>query len=313
MLAFLAALKRRRHLLMILAASSMLVIGGATFLHGYNRDSLLDFVDQDLRKLKDEPRSIPEKALAYFFPDQFRGSRTRLNRLLDRELPAGFLPTSLFGFQPWYFWRLEAQAEPRYVLFQVKQTFKWKDPSPAAIHFFDSNGTHKGYSEIAVPWPNEVLDASLGRHGLFDCALIEIKTHHVFPQYGLTASRSFVAIEDRVALLRIEDGDGKLVANSYPRHVGPPLPPRIAAEWEELLRSSRRPNVLEALTWIGCNHRQWPELATPKEIEASRLITEVRAMPAVHKRIAELTTSENPWIREAAELAMQQLPNKGKP
>src|SRR5262245_4512626 len=96
----LSALNRRRRLLMILAAFSLLVIAGAAFWHWYNRGSILDFVDMDLRKLDDKPRTLPEKVMAHFFPDEVHGPRSRLNSILKRTLPGEFKPDRYSGFKP---------------------------------------------------------------------------------------------------------------------------------------------------------------------------------------------------------------------
>jgi hypothetical protein len=80
-----------------------------------------------------------------------------------------------------------------------------------------------------------------------------------------------------------------------------------------MLKSSDDKQVLEALTWMGGHHRteeeDWlgPDAET---LESVRLVAAVRKSPVAQKSIAELASSENQWIREAAVLAQKQLPKK---
>jgi hypothetical protein len=67
--------------------------------------------------------------------------------------------------------------------------------------------------------------------------------------------------------------------------------------------------------WIGGVHRTddlWmPEIAF-ESLQSVRLVAALRKSPVVRQRIAELTVSENQWIREAAVLAQEQLPKKAE-
>lgn len=169
------------------------------------------------------------------------------------------------------------------------------------------------------------MSAFVSNCAIIGANAIEVQTEAVFG--GKDVRRQLYGIlENRVALLRIEDASGNLLANEYQystHQIGPDPPTRTEEQWELLLCSSDRASVLEALTWIGGRHyegEQLPDfsLLSQREIaaekaESVRMAAAVRVRSAVQKRIGELATSDNPWIREAAELAMTQLPKKDLP
>jgi hypothetical protein len=184
--------------------------------------------------------------------------------------------------------------------------------SRAAIHFLSPDGTYQGHSDFATGWRIDIVDAALVDNELVGALVIEIKTGPSI--HGAPIGRQVYGIfPGRVALLRIEDLDGKLETNGYGRPepaFGPAPPPRSPEEWEALLVSSDRTKILEALTWIAGYHRLPQDLqdsAEREEKEAARVIEAVRKSATVQKRIAELATSENQWLREAARLAQDTL------
>jgi hypothetical protein len=121
------------------------------------------------------------------------------------------------------------------------------------------------------------------------------------------ARQYYRRLGDRLVLVRLEDDQGRYARNIYeaPNHtIGPKIPRRNAADWEASLSSTDPAEVLWALVWIGGRHADTSafspgvRLETPEDAKA---VAEVRQRPGVQKRIAELTLSSNPWIREAAQ------------
>jgi hypothetical protein len=318
MLAFL----KKRTVRWVLASILVFLVGGGVLLYWYSRGSLADFVDVDLRKLDDTHATALGKFLNGILPDQFPGTRTKLNQILSHTLPKEFQTEDadwekMTGVEPWYIWRVKLGGGSRLMYFEGHSLFVIPSASGARIHFFDSKGKYEGTSEFLTGWRIQILDAALVNHEIPGSAVIEIKTAPSIN--GASIGRQFYAIfENRVALIRVEDEDGKPIANCYryPNHqLGPSPPIRTMEEWAELLRFSERVHVLEALVWMGGDHftvadRERGEIAR-ESLESVRLVAAVRNSQIVQKRIAELTVSENQWIREAAVLAQQQLPKKG--
>jgi hypothetical protein len=312
---------KKRRIRWLLAITLVILLGGGALLYWYSRVSLADFVDLDLRALDDTPQTTVGKMLNQIMPGQFPGPQTKLNQLLKRILPEEYKPAQ--GVQPHSLWHVKTKIGPRFILLESKERV-----SGVCILFLNSQGKYKGSSEFhlgrsflgglgRLTMGPTMADAALVNHELLGATVIAIKT--VESALGPVNGRQIYGIfENRVALLRIEDHDGNLVANHYiirEHQVGPSPPTRTKAEWEELVDSSDPTHVLEALTWIGGHHRAddiWRPEMFFESVESVRLVTAVRNSPVVQKRIAELTTSDNQWIREAAVLALEQLPKKAE-
>jgi hypothetical protein len=315
MLAFL----KKRSVRWVRASILVILLGGGALLYWYSRVSLADFVDLDLVSLDDTPQTPIDKMLNQILPDQFPGPRTKWERLLKRILPAKFehkTPLKALkvgqvvedGFEPWSLWRLKTKTWSGFILFEADSPLPggW-DPdlraSGARIHFLDATGQYESTFEFCPGYGIYLVDAAFGNHEIVGAPVIEIKTRIIdraFSQWTSDTRQFYGIVDKRLALLRIESEEGKVLANRYDdSHVrlGPSPPERTKEQWEELLLSSDRVLVLEALTWIA--GRNFTFLA-----EA------VRESLVVQKRIAELAESENEWIREAAVLAREQFQKK---
>src|SRR5262245_3188662 len=122
MLRYLTAIRRRKRLCWALAGAIAFALAGGAFLYWYGRGTLDEFVDRDLRKLDDEPKSALAKVLRRFLPAEFTSPRARLNKVLRRILPEfdSLKNESLRSFhalQPWYLWRNTTEAGPGFILF----------------------------------------------------------------------------------------------------------------------------------------------------------------------------------------------------
>ncbi len=45
----------------------------------------------------------------------------------------------------------------------------------------------------------------------------------------------------------------------------------------------------------------------PEDVEQARSVKEIRERPGVRGRVADLTRSPDPWVREAATLALEEM------
>ncbi|HEX7897408.1 MAG TPA: hypothetical protein VF950_06590 [Planctomycetota bacterium] len=135
-------------------------------------------------------------------------------------------------------------------------------------------------------------------------SLLELSASSVRINGGADVAKQFYAgIDDHLALVRLEDSRGRLVANSYDDNtIGPPLPPREAEAWERALMSSDDAEILRTLMWIGGRHREagsFPEPDDATVLNATRARA-VRQRPGVRARLEDLKKHPNAWIREAA-------------
>ncbi|MBI3410957.1 MAG: hypothetical protein HY040_21695 [Planctomycetes bacterium] len=303
-----------------LAVAVFLAIAAGIVAHWMNRETLADFADEpDLRHFEKKHRQLSplEKTLSYFFPSQYLSRRERLVALLQQTVPSEFWgPGSGAG----YLWRQETNAGSRFVLLMAKRTKVLNADPPeddltVSIHFLDSNAKYQGNSQFSLCAHEILSEATLVDHPIVGAPVIRIRTF--INGIGRESGPRFYGVfRDRVALLRIESLNGRLDSYDYrdSKHsVGPAPPTRTEMEWEALLNSVDLREVLEGLTWIGAMHDLRADLdgIDPGELPADmRLIAAVRRRPGVQRKIAELTESNNQWIREAALLAQFWIPKK---
>jgi hypothetical protein len=79
----------------------------------------------------------------------------------------------------------------------------------------------------------------------------------------------------------------------------------------KMLSSAEPMVVLEALLWIGGNHRRdlgaTPPNVSMEDRDVAELVASVRQRPAVQRTLEELSCSENQYVRQAVRLAAQEL------
>jgi hypothetical protein len=109
----------------------------------------------------------------------------------------------------------------------------------------------------------------------------------------------FASHDGRPALIRVEDGAGKLRGRVYPRagaqHRDERFPAPSSVRWNEMLSDSRPAAILEALLWLGLRYSTVRPEGVAEVLERSDIL----------RRVQALRTSPNPWIREAVELALR--------
>lgn len=253
-------------------------------------ESLEPFVDADLRQLED---------------------KAELNAALSIHLPEGNRPWH--GPEPWHLWRHELPHErPGYVLFEGQHLFEIPGTSSATVHVLSRSGAVLGSTEFSTGWRIDLQEAAYRDHPELG-RIIEVASA---PTIGGRSIRRqmYGIIENRVALLRMEDGEGNLLRNDFanPNHtIGPPPPDRTANEWEDSLDSNNPQVVLESLTWIGGFHRLDPNPPPPnafvEDTKTGQLVAAMRERAGVRNAVARRSKSEVAWIREAADKALEAL------
>jgi hypothetical protein len=253
-------------------------------------ESLESFVDADLRQLVD---------------------KTELKAVLSIHLPEDqeFWP----GPEPWHLWRHELSTNRQgFVLFEGCHIFSIPGISSAAVHVLSRSGAVLGSTKFSTGYRIDLQGAVYRNHPELG-KIIEVASAPTINGEDIRR-QMYSIIDNRVALLRLEDGAGNLVLNSYssPHYtIGPPPPDRTPEEWEESLDSDDTPVVLESLTWIGGYHRRNlnppPANASVEETTAAQLAADVRQRAGVRQAIMRLSKSDIAWIREAAQAATKSL------
>jgi hypothetical protein len=259
------------------------------------RPPLDQFVNQDLRTIGS-------------------GSQVSLKELLGECLPERYRTDVGWAYEPWYLWRQNPTDDHAdFILFEGQHIFMIPGVSRAAVHFLDSTGGYLGCSDFSTGWRIDLDSAIFRSDKVLGVQLIEILTKPIIN--GCDIRRQVYGVFDhRLALLRLEDSSGQLVVNNYynPNHtIGPNASARMPDEWEQSLLSIEPARVLEALTWLGGEHRTNLTSALDnigvENVDSAKTVVEVRNRPNVRNAIDELCQSENQWIKEAAQTAQREL------
>lgn len=255
---------------------------------------LREFAGQDLRCL-DESRIA------------------RLKSVLARCLPDSDEFEGPWGPKPWFL----LPHESGYVLFLARPLWRIPGNSSCSVHFLAAGGRHLGNVEFSTGWRIQIEGATFNFDKALGVPIIEVASAPSIN--GDDIRRQIYSVfGGRLALLRLEDSGGNLVQNDYwhPNHtIGPRTPLLAAEEWEQRLRGKDLAQVLEALTWIGGDHRLDP---TPppsdwclEDSASVRRVIEVRQRPGVQREIARLAKSDHPWVKEAAQTALDEIDDDG--
>jgi hypothetical protein len=256
---------------------------------------LQQFVGQDLRNLDNAEKARLEAVLAGCIPEW-----TNHDGFLDAE--------------PWFLWTHPgADGRPGYILFEGCHLFVIPGASSAVVHFLAADGRYLSSTRFSTGWRINIQDASFRSDPTLGVPVIEVSSTASIN--GADIRRQVYGVfGDRVALLRLEDGDGELVVNCYQYPnctIGPPAPPWPPEDWEWALRVGGPARALEALTWIGGVHRTGPEPPPPnawlEDAGSVQRLAEVRQRPETRRAIRRLTQSQNQWIKEAARAALRKL------
>jgi hypothetical protein len=239
--------------------------------------------------------------------------KERLEKLLAGCLPEAHRPGAPWAFEPWAVWRHPAGSG--HILFQGKDLFVIPGESEAAVHFFDQAGRLVGSVAFSTGWRIGLTSANLHHEPALGGDVIEVCSGPAIG--GADVARQFYGLfGSRVALLRLEDSAGAPAANDYrwPNHtIGPRVPMRTAEEWEAALLSGRPMEVLEALVWLGGEHRDPSADVAPgvhtERLEEARLVAAVRQRPSVRNAVRDLARSDSRWIEQAATLVLRKLGN----
>jgi hypothetical protein len=289
------------------------------FTHPDPLQLLEPYMDQDLRNLSEEEQLrfdslishlAPEaKTFAYPSPPQSLDLRGWWNFLKARPLPG----RRLFCPESWYLWQVTNDCEEgRLVLFQGRPLFMIPGNSSARVFVFDGRGNLLSQSDFLTGYRNTIEDA----HWLSDCGhgfpCILVDSHNVINGHDV-AAQYYALLEDTVALVRLESSTGEFETTIFSTdhfRIGPDFPVRTPAQCEVALHSRNRAEVLRTLVWLGGGH--YPDypgnrMENRKRFEEATRALETRSRQDVRAAVEALTSSEDSWVREAAQRAWKAI------
>ncbi len=226
--------------------------------------------------------------------------RTELKRSIYR-LTGVKVKTGMLHLRPWWVFEYP-DGMTRWILFEAYEGHDIPDRSHVRVHLFDKGWEYLGSSAFETGYEVYLREARLVWKSVVESYILEIQE---------TAGWQFYAIiDDRIALIRLEDREHNMLQRSYIREkpwTGPATPKRTAEQWLQSLDSENPCEVLETLVWLSGRHLSPEEerLAdwAQESVEDSRLVQTVRNSPELKKKLLILRESPNLWIRQAAELA----------
>jgi hypothetical protein len=213
-------------------------------------------------------------------------------------------------------------GKTRWILVQAYEGWNVPDVSFVKLQRFDAEWKYLGEIDFPTGYRLQLTDIKLLKAPKLPVDVIEVKVRSSGPfrlREGEKEVREedvaklrelYCVFDDRIALVRLEDKDGDLLRNPYRAaipFIGPAVPKRTVEQWQQLLHSKQAGEVLEALVWLSGSHlpsNQPRERGVSREsVEDAKRFEEVRDAAGTKKRLEELRKSDNPWIRQAAELA----------
>lgn len=202
-------------------------------------------------------------------------------------------------------------GEERYVLVEESALLSIPGDSRLHISVFDLEGKLLDSSEFGAGW--RIMLSSISFIQVKEVGeVLKVKSSPSIN--GADVRMQYYAlINDKMRLIRLEDSNGKLRINHYGAlnyTIGFTEVGRSAEDWEESLITKDEAQSLATLTWLSGVHLKadadvsgdWHE-----DLAEARLVEEVRARPAVKKIVNSLKDANNPWLREAARLAAEQM------
>lgn len=239
---------------------------------------LLSFENQDLEGLDEQSGHLVRKAINELAPHKEN----------DRIPP----------FEPRLFRTIgNTKGEQRYILVEESPQFIIPGQSTLRICIFDKAGHLLNQQEFATGWRAAIASIRIRKPYQLEHQALVVQGEYyfggaVFYQYYALSGNQIVLIYNRTnyAFDPISYGSSDV-------EIGPMIE-RSADEWQEALESSDNVEILSALMWLSGSHSDI-DPAKEDNSEGRKFLT-VRARASVQKRLAQLSESDNFWIRSAA-------------
>ncbi len=214
-----------------------------------------------------------------------------------------------FDYHPWRIWRFqEKQQATLYVLLDVDNTGPHPGSTGIRVTMLDNRGKMLTETIFKTGWRCYLRGVSLLESAEEDYPLIVLETDSwLGPDY---AKQIYAKIGAHFDLVRVENSTGQATRNRYyVRHFqcGPLIPQQSESAWETDLKSEERFRVLRALIWLGGVHSDLPVDQTKEEAEKQEealLVREMLKQKKVQDILQKCAASKDPWIKEAARLAL---------
>jgi hypothetical protein len=305
---------RRRHALRSVIAGLLLLLP-ASF--GYSAEKeppagLGEYVGQDLSQLDKEQAA-----------EFWRAFRTLTGDKPEEKKTFG-------SFQPWSVSRFRS-GKGAWIFVEVYPGYAIPDVSGVRVHVFDKQWKRIAKSEFPTGYRFFLQQATVKSDEALGQDLLVVKVTSAGPflvrpdgtekpafEQGDFQRQYYALTGDRMALVRLEDNEKKLVRNSYRWSTpmkGGAIPRRSREQWIESLSSGSAAEQLATLVWLSGSHLKSSEKryenVSQESLADSKLFEAVRDSEATSKALARLLKSKVKWVRDYARLTLEVLKPDG--
>jgi hypothetical protein len=201
-------------------------------------------------------------------------------------------------------WGLHALGD-RFVLLDARAA---TSPEALRIDVLDAAGSvlSTRWGKLGPSSPVTTFTVLPGRDELGP--LLVVQVHPYSGNVAYEPRHLYALFRDELVFVRL-DASGRAVANECDWPDGPlglSAPSRSEEEWAAALASPERAELLRTLVHLSGvldERARWdhPEV-TAEAVQQARLMRRGRDPPAVRARLAELSSSNDPWVAEQARL-----------
>lgn len=217
------------------------------------------------------------------------------------SVPKGFA----LAPEPWHVWKVGRNQQERYVVLLGEDALTIPGGSSACVQLFDSSLHRIKSWSFQTGWRNTITKALLAYYAEIGQNVIVLHTARYIN--GRNVAKQYFAFgNDRLRVVRIENDRGEAVLNEYvyPNYeIGIVPDSTTVEEWVSLLKSSDKADVLSALVFLGGRHISDPRFADKRKSKYAELFLQLIGDTRIRDLIAELTKSDDDWVRQAAILA----------
>jgi hypothetical protein len=222
------------------------------------------------------------------------------------------------AYRPWWVKKFES-GECKWLVLEVHPLVENPGVSGARVHAFDAQWHRIAKQEFPTGYRFDVADAAIDRANPLGENLLVITIEYSGPFVGRREDKRpafeasyrerefFAWRHDHVVLVRLEDGDGKIIPNPYDwaqSYKGPPVPDRTADQWISALSSADGAEQLGALVWLTGGHFDSSNSRSPgtsqESLEHAKAFEGARDSAETRKLVPHLRVSPNEWMRDYA-------------
>jgi hypothetical protein len=214
--------------------------------------------------------------------------------------------TKYSHFEPRLFRKISnSNGEPRYILVEERPMRMIPGESIIRAHIFDTAGKVLSNAEFSTGNRIVIMAMGLRKNYWLKSEVLRLDGEPVFTAHPIHQYYMIVGNELRLVYLEF---DGHVEGNSY-SDPGLTIGPRLnfsADDWERDLQSTDDARVLSALTWLGGGHWEGQEPPYDEDRPDGEKVKDLRARESVRRRLADLTNSDNYFIKRSAEAIAKQ-------